>query len=75
LLRALAARPDGRFPDARAFAEAIEFALRDLSAPKRISAPRRAIESVPRHPMAWAGSIALIVAVGALAATPLRTVV
>ncbi|HXT15268.1 MAG TPA: serine/threonine-protein kinase [Gemmatimonadaceae bacterium] len=75
LLRALAASPHARFPDAGAFAEAIEFVIRDLTAPpKRTSAPKRALESVPKHPLAWAGSaVALIalVALAAMAATPL----
>ena len=73
LLRALARSPLDRFPDARAFADAIEFAQRDLATPRRVSGPRRAIESVPRHPMAWAGSVAIVLAAGALAATPIRT--
>ena len=73
LMRALAASPGARFGDARAFANAIDFAQRDVVAVRRTSAPRRAMESVPRHPLAWAGSIAVIVAAGALAATPIRT--
>jgi tetratricopeptide (TPR) repeat protein len=72
-MRALAASPAARFADARAFAAAIDFAQRDVVAVKRTSAPRRAMEAVPRHPLAWAGSIAVIVAAGALAATPIRT--
>lgn len=73
LMRALAASPGARFVDARAFADAIDFAQRDVVAVKRTSSPRRAMDAVPRHPLAWAGSIAVIVAAGALAATPIRT--
>jgi hypothetical protein len=75
LTRALSASPEGRFEDAHAFADAIEFALRDLASPRRISAPRRAIESMPRHPLAWVASGVLGLAAVVLAATPLRTLV
>jgi tetratricopeptide (TPR) repeat protein len=75
LLRALAPSPHDRFHDAREFADAIEFALRDLSSPKRISAPRRALDTVPRHPLLWVGAVVLFVGGGAFAASPLRNVV
>lgn len=75
LLRALAANPAERFPDARAFAEAIEFVIRDLTVPTRVSGPRRALESVPRNPLLWAASLGVVAAFIALAATPLSDVV
>ena len=75
LTRALAASPDARFIDARAFADAIEFAQKDIATPKRISGPRRAIESVPRHPLAWAGSVAVVVALSRSPRRRSRTVV
>jgi tRNA A-37 threonylcarbamoyl transferase component Bud32 len=75
LARALAASPDSRYADARQFAEAIERAQQELIKPSRHSAPRRAIEAIPRHPMAWAGSLALVLALGGLAASPIRNIV
>jgi hypothetical protein len=73
LARALAASPGARFPHARAFAEAVEAALLELANPPRQSASGRLFSAVP-HPLAWAGSIALLLALVALGAAPLRTV-
>jgi len=71
LLRGLAQRPEDRYADARAFVAAIDQALRDLSSPgERISAPRRAINEVKRHKVAY-GMAAAVVLVAALAFTPL----
>ncbi len=75
LVRALAAAPAARFADARDFAAAIQFALRDLATPQRTSAPRRALRTVPRHPVAWAVGAVFVAGIGALAASPLRSVV
>ncbi len=72
LMRALAPAPDGRFPDARAFAEAIDFALRDITGPRR-SGPRRVLGPMPRHPLAWSGGVVLVLALTALAASPIRS--
>ncbi|MDB4874200.1 MAG: protein kinase [Gemmatimonadetes bacterium] len=75
LIRALAPSPHDRFNDARDFAEAIDFARRDLANPRRTSAPRRALDSVPRHPLLWVGAAAVLLAGGVLAASPLRNAV
>lgn len=72
LMRALAPSPDARYPDARSFADAIEFALRDLSRPRR-SGPQRVLRPMPRHPLAWSGAIVLVIGLSALAASPLRS--
>ena len=71
LARALATSPEARFPDARAFADAIDGALQDAaSAGPR---PRRAFDKLPGHPLAWAGSVAMILALASLGAAPLRS--
>lgn len=71
LLRGLAAAPHARFPDARAFAGAIESSIRELTAPHRISAPRRLLRELPRRRLAWAASAVGIIALIALGITPL----
>jgi protein kinase-like protein len=76
MTQALAASPDQRYPDARAFAESVEAAQREILSPtKRTFATKRALESMPRSPIAWAGSIALLIALGGLAASPIRSAV
>ncbi|HVX41287.1 MAG TPA: serine/threonine-protein kinase [Gemmatimonadaceae bacterium] len=72
LMRALAPSPDARYPDARSFADAIEFTLRDLARPRR-SGPQRVLHPMPRHPLAWTGAVVLVVGLSALAASPLRS--
>jgi tetratricopeptide (TPR) repeat protein len=72
LLRALAASPEARFPGARAFADAIELALHDVGSPREKA--RRGFDKLPGHPLAWAGSIAMILAIASLGAAPLRSI-
>jgi tetratricopeptide (TPR) repeat protein len=72
LARALATSPEARFPDARAFAEAIEVAMQDVAATRPPS--RRALDRLPGHPLAWAGSFAMILALASLGAAPLRSI-
>jgi tetratricopeptide (TPR) repeat protein len=71
LARALATSPEDRFPDARAFAEAIDVATVDVNAMRPRS--RRAFDKLPGHPLAWAGSFAMILALASLGAAPLRS--
>jgi len=73
LARALATSPEARFPDARAFADALEAALHDVGSMR--SSSRRALRKVPGHPLAWAGSTALILALASLGAVPLRSII
>ena len=72
LARALATSPEARFPDARAFADAIDDALHAFGTtpPRR----RRAFEKLPGHPLAWAGSVAMMLALASLGAAPLRSI-
>ena len=75
LTKALATLPDDRFADARSFVAAIESALARLDeAPKRISAPRRAIIAMQRRKWTYASVLAVVLFVG-LAFTPLRDAV
>ncbi len=75
MTRALAASPDARYADSREFGEAIERAQLEMTKPQRRSSGGRVLESMPRSPIAWAGSLALLVALGGLAATPIRNAV
>jgi len=72
LRRALATSPEARFPDARAFADAIDVAMVDVNAMRPAS--RRAFDKLPGHPLAWAGSFAMILALASLGAAPLRSI-
>jgi len=72
LRRALASSPEARFPDARAFADAIDAALHEVATARPAS--RRTFEKLSGHPLAWAGSIAMILALASLGAAPLRSI-
>lgn len=72
LMRALAPSPDARYPDARSFADAIDFALRDLTGARR-SLVKGGLRPMPRHPLAWSGAVVLVLGLSALAASPLRS--
>ena len=75
LKRALATSPEARFPDARAFAEAIEVAMQDVANGRTTSSARRRVFGrMQSHPLAWAGSVAMILALASLGATPLRSI-
>jgi tRNA A-37 threonylcarbamoyl transferase component Bud32/tetratricopeptide (TPR) repeat protein len=75
LKRALATSPEARFSDARAFAESIEVALQDVASGRAGSISRRAVGRMPGHPLAWAGSVAMILALASLGAAPLRSII
>jgi tetratricopeptide (TPR) repeat protein len=73
LTRGLAQLPEERYPDARAFVAAIDQALWDLSSPpERISAPRRAINQVKQHKLAYGIGGFLVLLTAGFAWPPLR---
>jgi hypothetical protein len=72
LMRGLAQLPEQRYADARSFVAAIDEALWTLSSPpERVSAPRRAINQVRQHKLAYSVGAAVVLLTAGFAFTPL----